>query len=131
VDHAISARRPDIVIVDKVSSVITMIDISFPADKHLAAKEEEKPTKYQDLRIEPERLWQKKTVMVPVVIGALGIIFGPLDIESLNIYLFAEDCFINNCFYFKKTLRVWVILQVVVYITSLYIFANACPCDFT
>ena len=55
-------------IVDKVSSVITMIDISIPADKHLTAKEEEKLTKYQDLRIELERLWQKNMVMVPGVI---------------------------------------------------------------
>jgi len=56
------------VIVDKVSSVITMIDISIPADKRLTAKEEEKLTKYQDLRIELERLWQKNMVMVPGVI---------------------------------------------------------------
>ena len=72
VDHIISARRPDIVVIDKCASLITLIDISFPADKHISAKEEEKLSKYQDLRIELERLWRKKTVMVPVVIGALG-----------------------------------------------------------
>ena len=43
--HVISARQPDIVIVDKVSFVITMIDVSIPADKHLTAEEEEKLTK--------------------------------------------------------------------------------------
>ena len=70
VDHVISARQPDIVVIDKVSSVVTLIDASIPADKHLTVKEEEKLSKYQDLRIELERLWQKR--MVPLVIGALG-----------------------------------------------------------
>ena len=38
----LSARRPDIVIIDKVSALITMADVSIPADKHLSAKEEQK-----------------------------------------------------------------------------------------
>ena len=35
-------------------------------------------SKYQDLQIELERLWRKKTLMVPVVIGALGSIIKGL-----------------------------------------------------
>ena len=42
VDYMLSARRPDIVIIDKVSALITMADVSIPADKHLSAKEEQK-----------------------------------------------------------------------------------------
>ena len=53
----ISARQPDIVIIDKVSALIMMIDVSIPTDKHLSAKEEEKLSKYQDLRVELKRLW--------------------------------------------------------------------------
>ena len=34
----------------------------------------EKITKYQDLKVEEERLWEKKATVVPVVIGALGAI---------------------------------------------------------
>ena len=48
VDHVISARRPDIVVIDKVSSVVTLIDVSILPDKHLTVKEEEKLSKYQD-----------------------------------------------------------------------------------
>ena len=57
--QVISVRRPNIVVIDKVSSVVTLIDVSIPADKHSTVKEEEKLSKYQDLRIELERLWWK------------------------------------------------------------------------
>jgi len=112
VDHLISARWPDIVIVDKVSSVITLIDVSIPADKYLTAKEEEKLSKYQDLRIEQERLWQKRTVIVPVVIGALGSIskrlksfLELLDIESLNTYLLQKTALLGTATILRKVLQ--------------------------
>ena len=35
-------------------------------------KENEKIEKYQGLRIELERLWQRKTFVIPIVICALG-----------------------------------------------------------
>jgi len=71
VDHMISARRPDIIVIDKA---VILIDVSIPADENIFTKEEEKLSKYQDLRVELERLWKKKTKMIPVVIGALGSI---------------------------------------------------------
>ena len=40
----------------------------------------EKITKYQDLRIEVQRLMEKKATVVPVIIGALGAI--PKDLEK-------------------------------------------------
>ena len=46
VDHIISTRQPDIVVIDKCASLITLIDISVPADKRISAKEEEKLSKY-------------------------------------------------------------------------------------
>ena len=74
-DHMISARRPDIIIDKAVSNVIMVhVDVSIPADKNISTMEEEKFSKYQDLRVELERIWKKKTKMVPVVIGALGSI---------------------------------------------------------
>ena len=44
---------------------MSLIDVVVPADKHISAKEEEKIIKYQDLRIELERLWKKKTTVIP------------------------------------------------------------------
>ena len=53
-DDVISARRPDIVNVDKILATIT-VDVSIPADKNIIVKEDEKLTKNHDLRIELER----------------------------------------------------------------------------
>ena len=43
-------------------------------DGRIKEKELEKVSKYQDLKIEIERLWEKQTTVVPVVIGSLGAI---------------------------------------------------------
>ena len=51
-----------------------MIDTAIPGDSRIDQKEVEKITKYQDLKVEEERLWEKKTTAVPMVIGALGAI---------------------------------------------------------
>ena len=63
-------------------SIITIIDISIPtaADKHISAEEEEKLSKYQDLRIELEILSRKKAMMVSIVIEALGSITKRLQV---------------------------------------------------
>ena len=55
-DHVIGAYRPDLTIVDKAKNLVTLVDVSIPADKRVAEKEEEKISKYQNLWIEIERL---------------------------------------------------------------------------
>ena len=71
-DKVISAHRPDIVVINKLDNAVQLIDVSIPANCHIVTKENEKIEKYQDLRIELERLWQKKTFVIPIVIGKLG-----------------------------------------------------------
>jgi len=39
-DHVISARRPDLTVVDKLEKLITLVDVSIPADKRVTEKEE-------------------------------------------------------------------------------------------
>ena len=85
-DKVIKARRPDIVVVDKVKKVVTIIDIAVPADRNILEKQEEKVTKYQDLRMELTRLWKKK---VKVVVGALDSI--PRDLKKRLSELDLED----------------------------------------
>ena len=41
-------------------------------DIDVSAKEFEKLSKYKDLQIEVERMWQLKTSIIPIVVGALG-----------------------------------------------------------
>ena len=45
---------------------------AIPGDQNIAIKEQEKIDKYQDLRIELQKVWNVKVVVIPVVIGALG-----------------------------------------------------------
>ena len=49
-------------------------------DGRIEEKELEKISKYQDLKTEIERLWEKHATVVPVVIGSLGVI--PRDLRK-------------------------------------------------
>ena len=51
-----------------------LIDAAISRHSRINQKEVEKITKYQDLKVEVKRLWEKKATVVPVVIGALGAI---------------------------------------------------------
>ena len=81
--NIISARRPDIVIVDYNQRTGIIVDVAIPADVNIVSKEKEKIMKYQQLRIELEKLWNVKFTIVPVVIGALGS-FTPNLQQYLN-----------------------------------------------
>ena len=49
-----------------------LIDMSIPT--HNSLKTAEKLSKYKDLEIEIEKTWGMKTTIVPVIIGALGLV---------------------------------------------------------
>ena len=71
-DRKILANRPDVVIQDRKSKTCMLIDVSVPDDKNTLLKEAEKISKYKDLEIEIHRMWNVKTKVFPVVVGALG-----------------------------------------------------------
>ena len=48
--------------------------MSIPSDRNITLKEIEKKSKYKDLELEIQRMWQMKTEVIPVVVGALGTI---------------------------------------------------------
>ena len=73
-DRTIQANRPDIVIKDKLNKKCKLIDMSVPSDNNVSAKEFEKLSKYKDLEIEVSRMWKVKTQIIPVIVGALGMI---------------------------------------------------------
>ena len=72
--ETITANRPDIIIKDSVNSTCKLIDMSIPSDRNIALKEMDKKSKYKDLELEIQRMWQMKSEVIPVVVGALGTI---------------------------------------------------------
>ena len=78
-DLEIKANRPDIVVKDKQEKSCLLIDMSIPTEKNTSVKVTEKLSKYKDLEIEIERMWEMKATTIPVVIGALGLIKGGLE----------------------------------------------------
>ena len=58
---------------------VWLTDVAIPGDNIIQQEEVEKSTKYQNLKIEVERLWEKKASVVPVVIGAPGAILKDLE----------------------------------------------------
>ena len=51
-----------------------MLDVAVPADKNISLKEFQKLSKDKHLEIEVTKMWKLKTKIIPVVIGALGMI---------------------------------------------------------
>jgi hypothetical protein len=49
-----------------------MLTDEISEDRNVVKKESEKILKYEDLTIEIQRMWDVKTNMTPVIIGAIG-----------------------------------------------------------
>ena len=73
-DRHVPCNKPDIVIQEKNSDKCQIIDMAIPSDYNIQKKATEKMRKYVDLQIECQRLWNKKVEVIPVIIGATGIV---------------------------------------------------------
>ena len=49
-----------------------LIDVAIPGERNVIKKEAEKILKYKDITIEIQRMWNVKTRVIPVIIGATG-----------------------------------------------------------
>jgi hypothetical protein len=58
------------------------IDVANSGDRNVIKREAEKILKYKDITIEIQRMWNVKTEVIPVIIGATGTIS-----KSLRKYL--------------------------------------------
>ena len=72
-DREVTANRPDIIIKNKKEKTCTLTDGAIPADRNVQ-KEAERKLKYKSLCIEIQRMWNLKCTIVPVIIGATGIV---------------------------------------------------------
>ena len=48
--------------------------MTVPSNRNIALKETEKKSKHKDLKLEIQRMWHMKTVVIPVIVGALGTV---------------------------------------------------------
>ena len=76
-DREIKANRPDIVI--KTNRRKAAFSLICPSLLKRTLPVTEKLSKYKDLEIKIERMWGMKATMIPVVIGALGLIKKGLE----------------------------------------------------
>jgi len=51
-----------------------LIDVAISGDRNVIEKEADKILKYKDLTVEIQRMWNVKTKVIPVIIGATGTI---------------------------------------------------------
>ena len=75
-DHLISARRVDLIIVNKKKKkkISKIVDFAVPAGYRIKLKECEKRDKYLDLARELKKLWNMKVTITLIVIGAFGTV---------------------------------------------------------
>ena len=86
-DHLISARSPDLIIINKKKRTCKSVDFAVPADHRIKLKECETKDKYLDLARELKKLWNMKVTIVPIVISAFGAITKGLlkGLEDLEV----------------------------------------------
>ena len=70
------------------------IDVVIPGDKNVIKKEAENILQQEDLIIEIQRMWNVKTKVIPVIIGATGTISKSLTQYLTNI---SESTKLENC----------------------------------
>ena len=62
------------IIKNKKEKTCTLTDVAIPADRNVVQKETEKKLKYKSLCIEIQRMWKLKCTIIPIIIGANGIV---------------------------------------------------------
>ena len=73
-DRTIPNNQPDNIIGDNEKRTCMLIDVAISGDRNVIKKEAEIILKYKDLIIEIQRMWNVKTKVIPVIIGAAGTI---------------------------------------------------------
>ena len=67
-----------IIIIIIIIIICTLIDVAVPADRNVVQKEAKKKLKYKSLCIEIQQMWNLKCTIIPVIIGAAGIVMRSL-----------------------------------------------------
>jgi hypothetical protein len=90
-DREVLANGPDIIVKNKKDKTCLLIDVAIPSDKNVIQKEAEKKLKFKNLSIEIQRMWNMKCFVIPLIIGATGIVN-----KSLKEYLESTRTTVNR-----------------------------------
>ena len=83
-DHLISARRSNLIIINKKKTISKIVNFTVTADHKVKLKENEKTDKFWGIE---KKLWKMKVTIIPIVIGAFGTVTEGLlkGLEDLEI----------------------------------------------
>ena len=70
----VAHNKPDVVVANAKAKTWTIIDFAVPLDHNIVLKEREKIEKYQKLAQEVRSTYKVKTEIIPIVVGALGML---------------------------------------------------------
>ena len=86
-DHLTSARRSDLIIINKKKRTCKIVNFAVPAGYKIKLKEREKKDKYLDLARELKNQWIMQVTIIPIVSGAFGIVTKGLlkGLEDLKV----------------------------------------------
>ena len=84
-DRQIEHWRTDIVVMEKNAKKCLIIDVACPVDNNLILKRNKKLNNYSKLQLEIARMGDKETLIVPIIIGALGSIPSDLEYNLKNL----------------------------------------------
>ena len=78
-DREVTGNKSDIIIKNHKEKTYTLIDVAIPTDRNVKLK-------YKSLCIEIQRMWNLKCTIVPVIIGATGIVMRSLrkNLETVS-----------------------------------------------
>jgi hypothetical protein len=84
-DREVTANRTDIKKKNKKEKTCKLIYVAIPAVRNVVQKVAEKKLKYKSLCIEVKRMWNLKCTIIPIVIGATGIVTRSLKKNLLVV----------------------------------------------
>jgi len=70
-DRIIPDNKPGSIIRNNEKKTCMLIDVAISGDRNVIKKEAEKILTYKNLTIEIQRMWDVKTKVIPVIIGAI------------------------------------------------------------
>ena len=111
-DKHIQCNKPDLIVQEKESERCVIIDVAILSDYNIQKKATDKMSKYVDLQIKCQRMWDKKVEVIPLIIGATGVV--DRNIQSClkkisgkhNIYNLQRSAILGTAHILRKVLSI-------------------------